>query len=130
MKSPLLRGFAMLARLLALLLFAMAGPALADTVAIHAGHVITDPARPALGPSTILVVDGRIRSVTPGLTPAPQGARLIDLSTRTVLPGLIDAHVHLTGEPGGAYWRDAVDSDDYVALRGARNALITLRAGF
>jgi imidazolonepropionase-like amidohydrolase len=120
----------MLARLLALLLLFAAGPALADTIVIHAGHVITDPARPVLGPSTITVVDGRIQGIAAGLNPAPQGARLIDLSTKTVLPGLIDAHVHLTGEPGGAFWREAIDTDDYIVLRGARNALVTLRAGF
>ena len=120
----------MLARLLALLLLFVAGPALADTVVIHAGHVITDAARPVLGPSTITIVDGRIQSVSPGLTPAPQGARLIDLANRTVLPGLIDAHVHLTGAPGSAFWREAIDTDEYAALLGARNALVTLRAGF
>jgi len=120
----------MFARLLALLLLFVAGPALADTVVIHAGRVVTDAARPALGPSTITIVDGRIRSVSPGLTPAPPGARLIDLSSRTVLPGLIDAHVHLTGTPGSAFWREAIDTDEYSALVGARNALVTLRAGF
>ena len=120
----------MLARLLALLLLVVAGPALADTIVIHAGHVIIDAARPTLGPSTITVVDGRIQGIAPGLNPAPQGARLIDLSSRTVLPGLIDAHVHLTGAPGSAFWREAIDTDEYAALLGARNALVTLRAGF
>src|SRR6478672_1580208 len=98
----------MLARLLALLALIVASPALAETVVIHAGHVIADPARPALGPSTITVVDGHIQGIAPGLNPAPQGARLVDLSNRTVLPGLIDAHVHLTGAPGTAFWRDAI----------------------
>lgn len=120
----------MLARLLALFLLVMAGPALADTIVIHAGHVITDAAQPARGPSTIVVVDGRIQSVTAGLNPAPPGARLIDLSSRTILPGLIDAHVHLTSAPGGAWWREAIDTDEYAALLGAHNALVTLRAGF
>ena len=120
----------MLARLLALFLLVIAGPALADTIVIHAGHVITDAAQPARGPSTIVVVDGRIQSVTAGLNPAPQGARLIDLSSRTILPGLIDAHVHLTSAPGGAWWREAIDTDEYAALLGAHNALVTLRAGF
>ena len=120
----------MLARLLALLLLFVAGPAVADTIVIHAGHVITDAAQPARGPSTIVVVDGRIQSVTAGLNPAPQGARLIDLSSRTILPGLIDAHVHLTSAPGGAWWREAIDTDEYAALLGAHNALVTLRAGF
>jgi len=92
----------MLTRLLALLALIVASPALADTIVIHAGHVIADPARPALGPSTITVVDGRIQGIAPGLNPAPPGARLVDLANRTVLPGLIDAHVHLTGAPGSA----------------------------
>ena len=119
----------MLKRLLAiLLLLACAMPAAAETVVIHAGRLIADAGHPAQGPSTITIVDGRIQSVTAGTTPAPQGARVIDLPNRTVLPGLIDAHVHFMSIPGAPYWRDAVDTDDYMALVGARNALTTLRA--
>jgi imidazolonepropionase-like amidohydrolase len=120
----------MLRRLLALVLLLIAAPAAAETIVVHAGHLIVDAAHPAAGPSTITIVDGRIQSVAPGLQPAPAGARLIDLSSRTVLPGLIDAHVHFMSRPGVAFWRDAVDPDDYLALIGARNALTTLRAGF
>jgi imidazolonepropionase-like amidohydrolase len=121
----------MLRRLLALLLLVIAAPALAETVVVHAGHLIADPAHPTLaGPSTITIVDGRIQSIAPGLSPAPAGARLIDLAGRTVLPGLIDAHVHFMSVPGAPFWRDAIDTDDYLALVGARNALTTLRAGF
>ena len=101
----------MLARLLALFLLLLASPAVAETIVVHAGRLIADPSRPASGPSTITIVDGRIRSVTSGLEPAPAGARLIDLSNRTVLPGLIDAHVHLSGNPSGEFWREAVDPD-------------------
>jgi imidazolonepropionase-like amidohydrolase len=121
----------MLARLLAsLLLLVAAVPAAAETIIVHAGHLIADPARPVQGPSTITIVDGRITAVAAGLTPPPAGARLIDLSNRTVLPGLIDAHVHFMSVPGAAYWREAVETDDYLALVGAHNALTTVRAGF
>src|SRR3954470_10429457 len=120
----------MFARLLVLLCLLVAAPAAADTLVIHAGHLIVDASRPAQGPSTITVVDGRITAVTPGLTPPPAGARLIDLSSRTVLPGLIDAHVHLTSVPGHPFWQEAIQTDEYLALVGARNALTTLRAGF
>ena len=103
----------------------------ASPIVVHAGRLIADPSQPAAqGPSTITIVDGRIQSVAAGLIPAPAGARLIDLSTRTVLPGLIDLHVHLSGDPGGDYRDEAVDSDEYAALRGVKNARITLRAGF
>ena len=62
--------------------------------------------------------------------PPPAGARLIDLSTKTVLPGLIDAHVHLAGDPGGDYRDEAVDTDEWLTLVGVKNARITARAGF
>ena len=120
----LIRLFALLAALL------LAAPATADTVIIHAGHLLADPARPLQGPSTITITDGRITAVTPGLTPPPAGARLIDLSNRTLLPGLIDSHVHLMSVPGNPFWQEAVQTDDYLALVGAHNALTTLRAGF
>ena len=121
----------MLARLFALILLLASVPAMSETIVVHAGRLIADPSRPtAAGPSTITIVDGRIQSVTAGLTPAPAGARLIDLSNRTVLPGLIDMHVHLSGDPSGAFWREAVDTEEYAALVGAKNARLTLRAGF
>ena len=99
-------------------------------IVIHAGRLIVDPARSAQGPSTIVVVGDRIQSVTAGLQPAPPGARLVDLSNRTVLPGLIDTHVHLSGDPGGDYRDEAVDTDAWAVVTGVRNARTTLRAGF
>jgi imidazolonepropionase-like amidohydrolase len=127
-------------RFLALIGLVLAGPAAAETiitgkrmtapVMIHAGRLITDASKPAAGPSTITVRDGRIVSVVPGLTPATAGVHLIDLSTKTVLPGLIDTHVHISGEPGGDYRDEAVMTDEWVTLLGAQNALITARAGF
>ena len=116
--------------LLLLLALAFSAPAAAETIVVHAGRLIADASRPASGPSTITIVDGRIQSVADGLLAPPAGARLIDLSTKTVLPGLIDTHVHLTGEPGGDYRDEAVNSDEWLTLVGARNALITARAGF
>jgi imidazolonepropionase-like amidohydrolase len=105
-------------------------PAPPQQIVIHAGRLITDPGRPAQGPSTILVSGGRIQSVTSGLQPAPPGARLVDLSNRTILPGLIDTHVHLAGDPDPAFWSEAVESDEWWTLIGVKNAAISLRAGF
>jgi imidazolonepropionase-like amidohydrolase len=116
--------------LLALLSLFLAVPAAAETVVVHAGHLITDASKPAAGPSTITITDGRITAVAPGLNPAPAGARLVDLSGKTVLPGLIDAHVHLTGMPGEPFWNEALNSEEWNTLVGAHNALVTARAGF
>ena len=67
----------------------------ADTVVIIAGHLIDTTAGRQLGPTTITVDNGRIVTVAAGVD-RPPGARIIDLSDYTVLPGLIDSHTHLT----------------------------------
>jgi imidazolonepropionase-like amidohydrolase len=64
-------------------------------VAIRAGHVIDTIAGRQTGSQLILVRDGVIVDVGPDVQ-APPGSRTIDLSAYTVLPGLIDAHTHLT----------------------------------
>ncbi|MBL8650038.1 MAG: amidohydrolase family protein [Sphingopyxis sp.] len=102
----------------------------AKTVVIYAGHVITDADKPALGASTVTVADDRIVSIISGRTPAPADAEIVDLGDKTLLPGLIDLHVHLTGDPGGDYRSEAVDPDEWGVVVGAKNAGITLRAGF
>ena len=63
---------------------------------ILAGHLIAEPGDPALGPHTLLIREGRIEKVVPGLQrDLSPGAQVVDLSTLHVLPGLIDAHMHL-----------------------------------
>ncbi len=114
----------------AMALACASGAAQAETVVVHAGRIIADAEAAPLGPSTITVTDGRITSIASGFQPAPEGARVIDQRTRTVLPGLIDLHVHLTGDPSGEFWREAVDPDEWGVVLGVRNAMRTLRAGF
>jgi imidazolonepropionase-like amidohydrolase len=110
---------------------ALTTPALADTKVVLAGNLISDPAQGATGPATITVADGRIVKVEKGINPAAvAGAEVVDLSTKTVLPGLIDLHVHLTSDPGGDYRSEAVDSDEWATLIGVKNAALTLNAGF
>lgn len=110
-------------------ILALTTAASAETVAIQAGRLITDASKPARGASTLVVEDGRIARVEDGFV-APAGARVVDLRTKTVLPGLIDAHVHLTGDPGTPYWREPIDTDEFATVVGVKNALITARAGF
>lgn len=106
------------------------GTAKAETIVIHAGRLISDASTAVIGPSTITVVDGKITAISSGLKPAEPGAKLIDLSTKTVLPGLIDSHVHLSGDPGGDYRSEAVDPDEWGVVVGAKNARLSALAGF
>ena len=109
--------------------FAAATSANAETFAVQAGRLIVDASKPALGPSTVIVENGRVKAIDSGFT-APTGAIVVDQRESTVLPGLIDAHVHLTGDPGTPFWREAVDSNERAAVVGVKNALLTVRAGF
>jgi imidazolonepropionase-like amidohydrolase len=110
---------------------AIVSPALADTKIVLAGNLIADPAQGATGPATITITDGRIMKVEKGLNrTAVEGSTIVDLSTKTVLPGLIDLHVHLTGDPGGDYRSEAVDSDEWATIIGVKNSVLTVNAGF
>lgn len=107
-----------------------ATPLAAQTIAIRAGRVITDAAQPSRGPATIIVEKGRIVAINDAAAPIPAGATVIDQSARTLLPGLIDAHVHLSGGPDSPFWQQAVDTDEFAVAVGLANAATTLRAGF
>ncbi len=115
----------LLAAAVALVVPVMSG---AGTV-IHAGSVV-DPVIGVLGETSIVVEDGRITAIEHGHIPAG-GHALVDLGDYTVLPGLMDMHVHFTS----AYSRDSylekfrMDAAD-LALRGAAAAGKTLAAGF
>ncbi|WP_260482434.1 amidohydrolase family protein [Sphingomicrobium flavum] len=110
----------------------MAGAAAAQPTVIHAGRLIDVPGEAARGPSTITVDNGRIVSVVDGLQAAPAGATLIDLSDKTVLPGLIDSHVHLDSDAGGnaALLEGLTREDGFFALQAYVNGMKTLKAGF
>lgn len=106
------------------------GSVMAQDQVILAGNLITNAADGSMGPATITIKDGRITSVTPGLQRPADDAEVIDLSQLTVLPGLIDTHVHLSGDPGGDFWRQAVEPDEWGVIVGTKNARITALAGF
>ena len=107
-----------------------AAPVLADTTVVHAGNVITDADSEPMGPATITVTDGRIVSVESGWNAGPAGAETVRLEGMTVVPGLIDLHVHLTGDPGGDFWKETTEPAEWGVVVGAKNALLTAKAGF
>src|SRR5690348_15702187 len=82
---------------------AMAAAANAETYAVQAGHLIVDAAQAERGNSTVIVENGRIARIEPGFT-APAGAIVVDERSMTVMPGMTDAHVHLTGTSGQPWY--------------------------
>ena len=117
----------------ALLAMLIAMPALAQTQIIRVGNLIPDAQTGPVGPATIVVADGKIKEVRTGPytnNPTMPGDELIDLSDKTVMPGLIDLHTHLSGDPSGDFWRAAVDPPEWYTLVATKNARITAKAGF
>jgi imidazolonepropionase-like amidohydrolase len=113
-------------------LAALSAAASAAPTYIHAGRLIDVPGKTVRGPSTIVVDNGRIVSVTDGLTLLEPGVPYIDLSKMTVLPGLIDSHVHLSSDRGGEQQllADVRDDAPLHAFETQMNGMKTLRAGF
>jgi len=100
--------------------------------AIRAGTLVDGTGAAPTRNAVILVQGDRISAVGPNVR-IPSGATVIDLSEWTVLPGFVDAHVHLTGHIiGDGDWQhqDLVETAAQRALLGAVHAQQTLEAGF
>jgi imidazolonepropionase-like amidohydrolase len=121
----------MLRSMIGAAVLAAATSAGAETYAIQAGRLIVDAAQPARGNSTVIVENGRIIRIDSGFT-APTGAIVVDQRSRTVLPGMTDVHVHLTGTSGEPWYADFTQkkSVPYKATVGLTHALEMARAGF
>ncbi|MFT3978053.1 MAG: amidohydrolase family protein [Sphingomonas bacterium] len=109
----------------------MASGAHAETRYVHAGRLIDTEQGKVLTDQRIEVTDGRVTAIAPW-SPPPAGAKVVDWSALTVLPGLIDCHTHVSD--GYADSSDPAEALHHSAaatiLKGARRARETLEAGF
>jgi len=88
----------------------LVGQCTAQMIAIKAGRLIDPDAGTVLSDQVILIHDNKIQAVGKGLA-IPAGTNVIDLSAKTVLPGLIDCHTHL------ADVRNEDDTDPFLNLK-------------
>ena len=101
-----------------------------DVIVIRAARLLDVEAGKLISPAVVVVKGERIEAVSAAA--APPEARAIDLGDVTILPGLIDAHTHLTLDVYEKDWllRTFTEGGPEMTLRGARNARLTLAAGF
>ena len=99
---------------------------------IHAGFLIDGTTDSPMNEMSIYIVDNRISEVITGYAEPDPDDEYIDLSGYTVLPGLIDMHVHLTSDQSSTsrYIENTTLNPADYAIRSVNNAKKTLMAGF
>jgi len=114
--------------LLLIVAFALSTAAGAETLVLQAARLLDVETGDISHDARVLVVDGKIVGVNP--ESIPQDAQIVDLGDRTLMPGLIDSHVHLASS-GDDFTREILtENAAEAALRGVESARVTLMAGF
>jgi len=114
--------------------------AFAATTSVNAVTVVTaahllDPAKGVVLDNPVIVIgdNGRVQSLVTGNNARPQipaDAKRIDMGDATILPGLIDMHVHLTSDPTLSGYQGLEYADNFWTVVGVANAKKTVEAGF
>jgi len=126
-------GLRMLRFVSAALLAWLAAPAGAETVVVTADHMVDVAKGVTLDEPVVVITDGRIASVVTrgGARPViPADAKRIDLPGQTIVPGLIDMHVHLDADARISGFKSLEYTDSFWQAVGVVNAKAMLEAGF
>ena len=102
----------------------------ADTVVVTADRMLDVATGRMIEHPQITITDGRISAIGSQGASTPAGARHVDLPGLTLLPGLIDMHVHLTSDPTLSGYRALEFTDNFWTVVGVANAKRTVEAGF
>ena len=107
-----------------------AGAARAETVVVTADRMVDVLAGRVVDRPQVVITDGRISAVGRQGDAVPQGAKRLELPGKTLLPGLIDMHVHLGGSEKVKGYRTLEYTDSFFLVMGVPNAEKLLDAGF
>lgn len=117
--------------LIAIILTCLISPGLSQKILIHAGQLINGEQDQVLLEKTIIVDGDRISQILNGYMDPSEGEVLISMKEATVMPGLIDLHVHLEGETNkDEYLLEFTRNEADIALQATVFASATLMAGF
>ncbi|HEY0355386.1 MAG TPA: amidohydrolase family protein, partial [Flavisolibacter sp.] len=116
--------------LFCLLVFVFCGSAVAQTTYLHCGKLIDGKSNNVQTEMTIVVEGNTITDIKKGYHTAP-GAEIVDLKNKTVMPGLIDCHVHISSETSRNRYSEGftLNTEDF-AFRSVGYAERTLKQGF
>lgn len=106
------------------------GAAAADTVVVTADRMIDVIGGRVVDHPQVTITDGRISAVGTATAAVPAGARRVNLSGMTLLPGLIDMHTHITGDPRYSGYNSLEFTDNFWTVVGVAMAKKTLEGGF
>jgi len=127
--TPLLRSFRL--PTLSLVIALVPLDAVAQNMAIKGATILDVTNGEMIKNHVVIIKNGRIDSVTPARSvEIPKGIEVLDLQGHTLLPGLIDMHVHLTSGGGYHGYQSLKLTDERRAILGVVHAEQTLRAGF
>jgi imidazolonepropionase-like amidohydrolase len=103
----------------------------AQTTYLHCGKLIDCASNEAKPEMTIIVEGNRIKDVVKGYAKAPADAKVIDLKSRTVMPGLMDMHIHIENESNPKSYEEKFrQNPSDVAYVAESFGMKTLMAGF
>src|SRR5581483_6755119 len=103
---------------------------MSQTVLLRAGHMVDVEAGRLVDDVAVIVEGKRIARVEHSSVEVPEGAEVIDLGSLTLMPGLIDAHMHFWGADCSRWQDFFFNSEGYGALWSVRDASDLLGAGF